>query len=190
MDKSKKTSKIQQLNRKDMFMVKSKIFLFFLLCVGTMNLNAESPHSFGIGGLNTSVDSQDLSSGGLVYEYKTDNVALEASVYFGGSATDAVDGINLAVDIDSVVSTKLKYGSGGEKSYFYGFIGYTSISLNAVGCAFGTCAAASDTTDGFEAGVGLDLDVGENWILGGKFSTGFNDLDETDFFALDIRYRF
>ena len=76
VDKSKKTSKIQQLNRKDMFMVKSKIFLFFLLCVGTMNLNAESPHSFGIGGLNTSVDSQDLSSGGLVYEYKTDNVAL------------------------------------------------------------------------------------------------------------------
>ena len=73
---------------------------------------------------------------------------------------------------------------------YYVFGGYTSIDGDSIACGSGSCFVFSDTFGGLIAGAGVDFGLGDSWILGGQYSKGFGDLDETDFMGLSLRYKF
>jgi len=171
--------------------IQSSAYALFALLVSS-NLFASPTHSVGVGLVNTSTDIISINSPGIVYEYRSsDALAVEIGLYFGGS--DAVPyGYSVGTEfaLDSMVSTKLKYGGAAGSMKYYIFGGYTNIAGTALACGYGSCFSASDNLGDFTAGVGLDFDLGENWIAGGQYSAGFGDLDESDFIGLSLLYKF
>ena len=152
---------------------------------------ADSHHSFGPSYLSTSAGDASFKSPGVVYEFKnSETFSMEVGLNFGGTELASTAGITSAIDIDSIISTKLKFSSASEGVRFFGSIGFSSIKATNYGCGFGICVQDSINANGLTAGVGIDIDLGEKWILGGQFSTGFNDLDETDFMGLNLLYKF
>tara|TARA_B110000090_G_C13196147_1_gene375103 strand:+ start:269 stop:796 length:528 start_codon:yes stop_codon:yes gene_type:complete len=155
------------------------------------NSLSNSTHSVGVGVNNTSVDIINITSPGIAYEYRSsDSLALEVGLYFGGSDGIASGSAAAAVEINALASTKLKYGGASGNMKYYVFGGYTSIDGDSIACGSGSCFVFSDTFGGLTAGVGVDFDLGDKWILGGQYSTGFGDIDETDFMGLSLRYKF
>tara|TARA_B110000967_G_C18691360_1_gene463177 strand:+ start:56 stop:583 length:528 start_codon:yes stop_codon:yes gene_type:complete len=152
---------------------------------------ADSRHSFGPSYLSTSAGELSFTSPGIVYEYKNSET-LSIEVNLNGGGTDEYSSIDFleAADIDSIISTKLKFSGASEGLRFYGSIGLASISINSYLCIYGQCNNLSLSANGLTAGVGVDLDLGEKWILGGQFSKGFGDLDELDLMGLNLLYKF
>lgn len=163
--------------------------VLFALLVSANSL-AGSGHSIGLGAVNTSVESDGINSAGIVYEFRSsDAVALEVGLYSGGSDTEEFDGVVSAVEINSLASIKLKYGASSGKMQYYFFGGYTTINAEAVACT-NVCFSASDDIGGLTAGVGVNFDLSENWILGGQYAAGFGDIEEADFLDFSLRYKF
>jgi opacity protein-like surface antigen len=161
----------------------------FALLVST-NSFADSGHSIGLGAVNTSVDSDSINSAGIVYEFRSsDAVALEFGLYSGGSDTDEDGGIATAIEINGLASVKLKYGASSGKMQYYFFGGYTHINFEAIACS-NVCFSDSGDLGGLTAGVGVNFDLAENWILGGQYGAGFNDIKEADFLEFSLRYKF
>jgi len=163
--------------------------LFALLI--SSNLFANPTHSVGVGVVNTSADVLDITSPGIVYEYRSsDALAVEIGLYFGGSDAISSGSVGAGVEINSIASTKLKYGGASGNMKYYVFGGYTNIDVDSLACGYGSCFALSDSAGGFTAGVGVDFDLGENWIVGGQYAAGFDDIDETDCLGLSLLYKF
>ena len=128
--------------------------LFALLI--SSNLFANPTHSVGVGVVNTSADVLDITSPGIVYEYRSsDALAVEIGLYFGGSDAISSGSVGAGVEINSIASTKLKYGGASGNMKYYVFGGYTNIDVDSLACGYGSCFALVLALTLISAKIGL-----------------------------------
>lgn len=146
----------------------------------------------GAGALTINTEGVSTTSGGLNLGYRvSDNLALEFGAYTGGSEGDTDGNISAVIEIDSVITARLKYGMAlGDNALGYISAGYTDVSLSINACARSTCFADSDGLSGGTLGLGVDFKFNENWGGTVEYVRAFGDIEDTNVGVFSIKYFF
>ena len=144
----------------------------------------------GAGALTTSSDGISTTSGGVNLGYRfSDNLALEFGAYTGGSDDISEGGVAAVLEIDSVITGRVKYGmSLGDKASGYLSAGYSNVGISAAACAVGTCFADSDDVSGATLGLGVDFKFGQKWGGTVEFVRGLGDLEDSNVGVFSVKY--
>jgi len=144
----------------------------------------------GAGALTTSSDGLSLTSAGVNLGYRfSDNLALEFGVYTGGSENLSEGSVAGNLEIDSVITGRVKYGMAlGDKVLGYVSAGYSGYSITANGCALSTCLSLSDSADGATLGLGVDFKFSQNWGGTVEYVRTFGDLDAGNVGVFSVKY--
>ena len=191
--KGKIIGSIQKLIfNKEIRMIKKSIKIFLLgLAAQSFAFTALAEgFEIGAGGLTISGDGVSTTSGGVNVGYRfSDNLALEFGAYTGGSDDISEGGVAAVLEIDSVITGRVKYGmSLGDKASGYLSAGYSNVGISAAACAVGTCFADSDDVSGATLGLGVDFKFGQKWGGTVEFVRGLGDLEDSNVGVFSVKY--
>ena len=146
----------------------------------------------GAGALTTSSDGISTTSGGVNLGYRfSDNLALEFGVYSGGWEDISEGPVSGVVEVDSVITGRLKYGLAlGDKALGYVSAGYTDVGVSSTGCAGSTCLSDSDSADGATLGLGVDFKFSQNWGGTVEYVRTFGDIEDANVGIFSVKYFF
>ena len=106
-----------------------------------------------------------------------------------GSDDISEGGVAAVLEIDSVITGRVKYGmSLGDKASGYLSAGYSNVGISAAACAVGTCFADSDDVSGATLGLGVDFKFGQKWGGTVEFVRGLGDLEDSNVGVFSVKY--
>lgn len=167
-----------------------KMLLSFLAVQSLSSYALAEGLELGAGALTINSAGVSTTSGGLNLGYRVnDNIALEFGAYTGGSDGETNGDISAVVEIDAVITARLKYGMAlGDKALGYISAGYTDVSLSFNACARSTCFADSDGLSGGTLGLGVDFKFNENWGGTVEYVRAFGDIEDTNVGVFSLKY--
>ena len=135
-------------------------------------------------GVNNVGDGDISVSNGVISLGLRSSDALAVNLSIGGGGSTTLDGVNIDVDVDYFAHQKFKFGGRSGNFYYYGTVGYATLSLDL---SAGSASVSADG-DAFTAGIGMETVLSRNWLFNLEYDRGFKDLEDTDIFSLNLRY--